>query len=84
MSDDAALGECMECGAPADPVAIQTLSCYACGSDEIRVFSEEGIVVVNIDADALIDAIKRFGEALAEALNNLNKWIVEHERQAGR
>lgn len=35
------LGECMECGAPADPVAVLSMSCFKCGSDQIRIYAEE-------------------------------------------
>jgi hypothetical protein len=36
-----ALGECMECGAPADPAGIVTMACWRCGSDQIRIYAEE-------------------------------------------
>lgn len=35
-------GECMECGAEADQQSVITEACLSCGSDQIRVYAEEG------------------------------------------
>ena len=36
-----ALGECMECGCPADGVTVAAMCCLGCHSDQIRIYSEE-------------------------------------------
>lgn len=71
------LGECMECGAPADRLGITMMSCYACGSDEIRAYSNDEVMTVTIDTDALIEAIRCFGEAVQTALSAISKLIEE-------